>query len=470
MGDVSHSYPIDPIAGNLKTPQLRINHALRDPYFDVNHLVGDEEIEARLIGGALLDRDCRQEVLAMSASEFRSPIFGKILEAVRSLDMRGITGFDYGIVRAELRAMGELDLGDYTTALVDCGHVADTLSATKHYIAILRSYRKRLLFDDVLNKASLTSRTDHVTHIDEIIAKTNCEINDLSATVTSSSMDATALADAVVSKVVAAQNGSNDDYLPTGIDTIDDLVIGLRRGGVVTLAARPSTGKSMLATTIVGNVCARGGNVLMFSFEVPKEDVGVNIVCARARVNLSFADHGGMSEQSMARFRAEAEAMKSWKFVTDDQVGLNASQVRARVMRHISMFGTPDLIVVDHLGKMAHMNPRDVSEVAQLGVTTTLLKNIAMEFKTRILLLCQMNRGIEARVEKQPTLADLRGSGKIEEDSDQVWMMHRPFKDGGGDPNEIHLFVQKNKRGQRGLRKLHSQYEYQRMTDMPIRL
>lgn len=462
---------LDPIFGKLKPPRLKINRALADN-IDLLHPAEDVLMERSIVVSAMIDLNSRQEALQLKKGEIRHPTLGAMLEAIRSLSARGLDGFDFTHVVTELRATGFPMVAEAARVIKEelAPVTGDPPHVIRYYIDILRAYnlRNALMWESHLWTTKM--HNDTATHIVEMAANHISNVNELLKPVVVGEATPEELARTIVESARNAAKNGDDAHMDVGIEAIDGLTRGIRKGQLVVLAARPSTGKSMLATTIAGNVCARGLNVLIFSFEVPKDDVARNIVCSRAMVDTLYAESGELGEQAMSRFENEAATFATYRIGVIDQPRLTAAVVRARTMLHKAKYGTPDLVIVDHLGKMGHMDPGDRNEVTQLGVTSGMLKDMAMDLGTRVLLLHQLNRGIEARVDKKPTLADLRGSGKVEEDADQVWMMFRPFKDGGGDPNEIHLFVEKNRRGRIGMRKLHSQFAYQRMTDPPIRL
>jgi replicative DNA helicase len=82
----------------------------------------------------------------------------------------------------------------------------------------------------------------------------------------------------------------------------------------------------------------------------------------------------------------------------------------------------PDLVVIDHLRLVA--DPGE-SENNRLGEITQRLKDLAKAFNCQVLCLAQLNRNTEARDDKRPMLSDLRESGKIEENADQILMIYR---------------------------------------------
>lgn len=81
------------------------------------------------------------------------------------------------------------------------------------------------------------------------------------------------------------------------------------------------------------------------------------------------------------------------------------------------------LFVIDHLGLM---NIPTQNRAVAVGEATRIIKTTAREMRVDVVLLCQLNRGVESRDDKRPTLSDLRDSGRIEEDSDIVLGLYRP--------------------------------------------
>jgi replicative DNA helicase len=466
------AHGIDPIAGQLEPPRLKVNHALRDPYLEFETLFGDEKVEARLIGSALLDVDCRQLVLEVPGDHFRHPGFRVILDAIRRLDARGEMGFDYGAVRAELRAMGEVDLATLTELVIDCGEVADTVAATRHYIEILLSYRKRMSFLDRLHVAAKTAHTDTVLHIDEMIAQHAMAIADLMRHTAGAAKTGKELADEVLAEYERTKAEGASSFLYTGIRGVDEVIGGMGRGTLNVLAARPSTGKSALATSIIGPLIAAGRGVVDVTFEVSRVYRVANVVAAKVGVNAGQIKHASLSEVDQSRYFRAVRAVESLPYIVESGGGLNASQIRARVLRAQRKWPV-ELVVIDHLGYMRDNDGTSrQSEVERIGGRTKALKELAVELNTRVLLICQMNRAIEGRTEQRPNLSDLRGSGNIEEDADVVAFLHRPYRINGkdlqgkeGDPGETHFYVQKNRDGMTAFRKLRFDPTCLRMSD-----
>jgi replicative DNA helicase len=83
------------------------------------------------------------------------------------------------------------------------------------------------------------------------------------------------------------------------------------------------------------------------------------------------------------------------------------------------------LVMVDYLGRIRQETKYGSTLSERIGVITSELKTLASELKTPVLLLAQLNRESE-KDKREPQLSDLRDSGAIEQDADQVWGLHAP--------------------------------------------
>ena len=139
--------------------------------------------------------------------------------------------------------------------------------------------------------------------------------------------------------------------------------------------------------------------------------------------NRQFA--GDIASHEWVELLQAEEALRPLGLEIDDTGGLTVAQVRQRA-RRVSRQKGLSLIVVDHLNLMAASQRQERSnDTAKLTEITGGLKTLAKELDVPILALCQLNRGVEQREDRRPTLADLRQSGSIEQDADLVVFLYR---------------------------------------------
>lgn len=236
--------------------------------------------------------------------------------------------------------------------------------------------------------------------------------------------------------------------LKTGFSSIDSLAGGLYSDLLTVLAGRPSMGKSALALNIAVNV-ARGGNkVAYFSLEDARQFLQRRIIARLADVPLSKIIHGGVKSEKYSQVLNAIKIMDNLPLWVSDR-GQSVAEIRQSAWaQHVST--GLDLIVIDHLGYIS--DPGKEYEV--VSAATRSFAFLAKELHVPVLLLVQLNRAVgSAKDGNIPTLKNLRGSGKIEEDARAVWFAHRPwyYDSEDGDPNEFRLIVAKNSHGPTGV-------------------
>lgn len=244
----------------------------------------------------------------------------------------------------------------------------------------------------------------------------------------------------------------------TGFSNLDEATGGLQRGNLTVIGARPGMGKSVLAENIARHCAKNGLSVRFQSYEMS----GVELTQRGASAEYAI-DYGRLKKYRMTQTETDNFALyinkaRNWKFVIDtEMIGIDTIAARCRLEKRKSGL---DLLVVDHL----HLMPRKgVNEVAELDDITARLKRLAMELQIHVLLVAQLNRATEKQADKRPSLADLRGSGGIEQNANLVLMPYREgYYDSEAPQGTAELIIAKNRDGERGVLDLTWEGQYQR--------
>lgn len=216
--------------------------------------------------------------------------------------------------------------------------------------------------------------------------------------------------------------GSELTGLATGFRDLDRRLAGLQAANLVIVAARPSMGKSALASNIATNVAMDGGTVAMFSLEMSREEIVQRLLCSVGRVDSMKLRTGQLGPQLWQKVVHAASRMYKAPIYIDDSGQLTVTDIRAKCRRLKRQHGL-DLVIIDYLQLMSGSNRENrQQEIAEISRS---LKNLARELDIPILAVSQLNRGLEAREDKRPRLGDLRESGAIEQDSDVVMFIYR---------------------------------------------
>ncbi|WP_398307386.1 replicative DNA helicase [Zoogloea sp.] len=236
--------------------------------------------------------------------------------------------------------------------------------------------------------------------------------------------------------------------LPTGFVGFDDMTGGLEPGQLVIVAARPSVGKTVLGCNIAAHVAAGGSPVLFFTLEMTRREIAARILAARSGVPVSEMRAGTRERDDWDQMNTAVASSASWKLFIDDSPAVSVAYVRAKARRIQRTHGL-GLLVIDYLGLMRGTGDNRAQEV---GSISRGLKALAKELKVPVVALAQLNRASEGRLDRRPTLADLRDSGEIEQDADIVAMLHRESMHREAPEWEglAQLLIRKNRNGPTG--------------------
>jgi replicative DNA helicase len=238
---------------------------------------------------------------------------------------------------------------------------------------------------------------------------------------------------------------------------------GITPGQVIIVGARPSVGKSVVGAQWAGWVAMKlGVPSLLVSAEMTADELTMRLISAAARVPLHALLSRELGEGDWDRIARRTEALKDSPLVIDDSARPSLAKIRSRLRAE-----RPGLLVVDYLQLL---EPPDGSENRQNAVAALSrgLKSIAREFRIPVIVLAQLNRGLEQRQDRRPTMADLRESGQIEADADVILLLHREDMHERESPRagEIDVIVEKNRQGPRCTVTLAFQGHYARVVDM----
>lgn len=229
--------------------------------------------------------------------------------------------------------------------------------------------------------------------------------------------------------------------IPTGFYAYDHLTNGLHAGDLTIIGARPGVGKSSLAVSIGVNVARAGEGVAMFSLEMPTTQVIARAICSEARVDLLKVRAKSFTKEEQYRIVNASAHHETLPMFVDDTATIRLHEIAAKVKA--KQADTPiKVVIIDYLqlvrgeSNSPQFREQDVSTISR-G-----LKAMAKELSVAVIALSQLNRGIEQREDKTPRLSDLRESGAIEQDADNIAFIHRTEQSGAA--ADIILAKQRN--------------------------
>lgn len=234
----------------------------------------------------------------------------------------------------------------------------------------------------------------------------------------------------------------------TGYGMLDALISGLNKSDLILLAARPAMGKTAFALNIATNVARRSGKeVAIFSLEMSMEQLATRMLSTEALVDSNKIRSGKLETDDWVRLASSADYLSRLGIYMDESSGVTAQQIKAKLRRMKNV----GLVVIDYLQLMDSASKSDNRAVV-VGEITRQLKIMAKELDIPVILLSQLNRGVESRPDKRPMVSDLRESGSIEQDADIVMFLYRDFyyNKECERPNICECIVAKNRHGETG--------------------
>lgn len=256
------------------------------------------------------------------------------------------------------------------------------------------------------------------------------------------------------------------DAIATGWADLDDMLSGggLRPGHLTVVGARPGVGKSLVATMLAGRTAAAGRGVYFASVEMSTDELTDRIAAASTGINLADLTNRALSPEQLDTLHAGVRRISPWPLHIDDRATTVAHIRRGarRVARSSAGLG---LVIVDYLQILDGKAPAGASREQVVAGMSRALKLLSKELGVPVVLLSQLNRGSTQRADKSPLISDLRESGAVEQDSDEVILLHRDDED----PDlagQIQLNLAKNRHGRTGIVRLRWQPYISRIVDI----
>jgi len=227
----------------------------------------------------------------------------------------------------------------------------------------------------------------------------------------------------------AHKRGKGLPGVDTGFSGLNRFLGGLNKSDLIVLAARPSMGKTALATNIAFKAAKISDEkkepVLFFSLEMSSEQLAQRILAEQAAIDSHKLRRGEIENNEFSKLVSIQNEIQNLPFFIDDTPALSVSQIASRARRLKRTEGLK-LIVIDYIQLLQSKNSRGPEHrVQEVSAITRQLKSVAKELNVPILALSQLSRAVELREDKKPQLADLRESGSIEQDADIVMFIFR---------------------------------------------
>lgn len=383
------------------------------------------EAEQSVLGAVLLENNALLKCLdVINEGDFYRESHRRVFTAMLDLFDKG-EAIDLVTVGEDLQRSGGLDVVGGSSYLASLASQVPTAANVIYHAKIVRE--KALLRSLLRSSTDIASKVyedaEEAEELLDFAEKTIFEISDKrikSAFVS--------IKDVVKDsfKMIEDLYGRKETItgVPTGFRDLDEKTAGLQKGDLVIIGGRPSMGKTALALNIAQHVAVDNHEpVAVFSLEMSTSQLVMRLLCAEAKVDSSRVRKGFVEKHEWHNLTNAAGRLHEAPIFIDDSANIGVLEMRAKA-RRLKMEHGLSLVVVDYIQLMRGRSNMERRE-QEISDITRSLKALSKELDVPVIGLSQLNRGVEMRTDKRPTLADLRESGAIEQDADVIIFLYR---------------------------------------------
>lgn len=417
----------------------------------------DTQAENYAIGAALLNESDLDLLLELTSSkDFFKPENIKIMDALLSMSVAN--------KKFNTRTLGDyLNDNEALQHAMQCRFISSGVDI-RHYAGIVREHSRRRTL--IISAQELLRRCgkkefeteqlveefeDTLYNLSE--SKQSIRITPLSQV--GDSFHGERFEDWLVARKEKADRGEMIiDGPTTGYPGLDAKIGGLAPTRNIVMGAGTGIGKTEMICQILARTIDNNVPVLFFSYEMNREELYTRVTGILAQVFHGRMQKGKISTDEMHQIlrRHQEIQEKANHLHVVDLSSPTTDQIRAIVRRYKQRYRVR-LVVIDHMLLVPPV--KDMmgnSRYEYVSYNSRQMKVIASEFEVCMLVATQLNRNIAMHDRpRKPRMSDLRDSGNIEQDANQVILVHREKDAQGNDlDNRVHMLVVKNRHGDTG--------------------
>lgn len=402
------------------------------------------EIEQEVLGSLLMGSDFRRVLPIIQSHHFLEPVHGAIFDAIVTSYERFNSTLPAVVIK--LIAGGVQDAYKKATGSELVTYLATLAKNAVFGNAAIENTAKRVVDQwakaQLVKQASLLleAASDPTSSPSDLVKTTGLAFDDIMAEVRQGPRRRSQISilDAAQNAFTAAEearlSGNGLTGLTWGLTDVNRVTGGIHKRDLTLIGGRPSMGKTTvgLSTCIKTALAGHGTGFISLEMDADK-------LAARAITDLAFDLGIQVPYQELITGQAGADEIESLKTIQhrleemplliEEQSGLTMTDIRIKLesmMQRLETMGKPlELLMIDHLGLIKASNRYAGNRNNEVAEMTSGLKSLAREYGIAVVLLSQLNRGLEHQADKRPQLSSLRDSGAIEQDADTIIFLYR---------------------------------------------
>jgi len=383
------------------------------------------DAEKGVLGSVLLDPNlCDDVALLLRPEDFYADANQKLFAHILVMHDSG-GRIDTTLLAERLKQAGDLEAVGGTAYLAEVLHSVPVAAHAVYYAKIVR---EKATLRDLIHASTeiLRDAYDPTVEPTEMVSKAEEKV--FSVHDRRSTSQVTSIHDVMIEAfdhIDKRLEHGGATGIPSGFRDLDNLTGGLHDSELVILAARPSMGKTALATNIAEHATLESGVTCLFvSLEMARLELAQRMLCSLGRISGNKFRSGYVSAQEREKLVEVSNKLSTAPLFIDDTPSRTVTEIAAcaRRLKRTSSLG---LVIIDYLQLIEPDNPRDPRQ-EQVAKIARRLKGLARELELPVVCLAQLNRQVEeGKHGHRPRLSHLRESGAIEQDADVVTFIHR---------------------------------------------
>lgn len=423
--------------------------------------------QQNLISTLLLMPDKSLDVVSMlDADDFGDTSCNIIFKAIQNMVSKNEhESIAVDTVQIELEKEGNLVAAGGPQKLLDLYNnriTAASKATVETYACLIKDVSVKRKTKNVLSQIDPYLTIDSGVTARNAIEKTQNELTDLSGHLETSKMSVdigeyydTFIDDLEKRKQIYRDGGNELEAaggIPTGFPTLDKKLHGWQKGNTIVVGARTGIGKSVCAVDFAVAAAQANASVLFFSMEMTIKEIATRFVAHLSGVSMNKIISGSLSDEESERVAKIKEDIKKLKIRVDTSQDSTVENIRSKSSKLAQSDTGLDLVIIDYLGLIKY-NGKAKDKQNQIAEISRSLKEMAMVMNIPVIILAQLDnrlRGEEA--EEEPTLAHIRESGAIANDSNVIILLHRKKNDESNDfgSAKTKFIIEKNRGGDKG--------------------
>jgi replicative DNA helicase len=408
------------------------------------------DAEQALLGACLVNGDALALVSGfLEPRHFSEDLHGRIYATMLELAGRGAAA----TVVTLKTFLGEIELPAGVTVQAYLARLAaeatTVINAPDYAMVIVDLWRRREIIRLSSDFADAARFASVATSAGDILDELDAQLTELRNSGLEAGAERSTLAggvDDLLADIETRRRGEAAPIPSTGFVDIDRaLGGGLRPGRLNVLAGRPGMGKTVMLCAMARRAARKGFGVDIYSLEIDRRELTARLMANALATTTSPIDYrdilvGKIDDGDLPRLEQLRARFAELPLSIDATPGLKIAQIESRAKRtslRLARAGRRlDLVFIDYLGLVGAGDRYKGRKVDELGEVVLGAKNMAKRLGVCVVLLAQLNRGVESRDDKRPLMSDLRDSGNIEEHADAVGLLYRPAYYDAKDPRK----------------------------------